>query len=63
MPVTDSAPWSFVVDTWFYTPPHLMDVWLWYLMLSDLPRALLLLGVIPAAALIWSVVRLRRLLA
>jgi hypothetical protein len=61
MPVTDAQPWSFNVETWFYAPPHLVDMWFWYLGLSDLPRALLLLVLAPAIGLVWSSVRLFRL--
>lgn len=59
MPVSDARPWSYELMTWFYTPPwHLVDVWLWYLYLSGLPRWLLLLGLIPAAGVVWSARRL-----
>jgi hypothetical protein len=60
MPVTDSAPWSYVVETWFYAPPHLVDVWWWYLYLSDLPHSLIALALVPTGGLIWSMMRLRR---
>ena len=60
MPVSDAKPWSYELQIWFYTPPHLADNWLWYLYLSGLPRWLLLLGLIPLAGLIWSIVELRR---
>lgn len=56
MPVSDAEPWTFVTEDWFYVPTtHLADVWLWYLALSGLSRALLLIGFIPAAGLVASV--------
>jgi len=54
MPVTDAQPWSYELVTWFYTPPHLADVWLWYLYLSDLPHWLMLFALVPVAGLFWS---------
>jgi hypothetical protein len=61
LPVSDAEPWSFVSEEWFYVPTtHLADVWLWYLGLSGLPRALVLLGLIPAIGLVtsgWLLVR------
>jgi hypothetical protein len=54
MPVSDQQPWSYELQTWFYTPPHLADVWVWYLYLAGLPRALLALAALPAAGLVWS---------
>ncbi len=61
LPVSDAEPWSFVTEEWFYVPTtHLADVWLWYLALSGLPRALLLLGLIPAVGLVASAVLLMR---
>jgi hypothetical protein len=62
MPVTDARPWSYEVETWFYTAPHLADVWLWYLYLSGLPVWLMLLGLAPVAGLAWSGMHLRRYL-
>jgi hypothetical protein len=62
MPVSDERPWSFALETWFYTPPwHLADVWLWYLLLSDLPHWLMLVALVPAAGLTWSGIQLWRL--
>jgi len=63
MPVSDGQPWSFELMSWFYTQPHVADVWLWYLYVSGLPRWLMLLGLIPLAGLGWSGVRLWSLLA
>ena len=62
MPVTDARPWSYEVETWFYTAPHLADVWLWYLYLSGLPVWLMLLALAPVAGLAWSGMHLRRYL-
>jgi hypothetical protein len=61
LPASDAEPWGFVTEEWFYVPTtHLADVWLWYLVLSGLPRALLLLGLIPAAGLAASAYLLLR---
>jgi hypothetical protein len=52
LPASDAEPWGFITEEWFYVPAtHLADVWLWYLGLSGLPRALLLLGLLPVAGL------------
>jgi hypothetical protein len=63
MPVSDERPWSFELETWFYVPLwHLADVWPWYLYLSDLPRWLMLIALLPAAGLLWSGSHLWRIL-
>jgi hypothetical protein len=63
MPVSDARPWSYELETWFYQPPHVVDVWLWYLYLSDLPHWLMLSALVPAAGLIWSGTHLWRRLS
>jgi hypothetical protein len=62
MPVTDEQPWSFAVETWFYTPPwHVADIWIWYLYLSGLPHWFMLLAVLPVVGLAWSGTQLWRI--
>ncbi|MBV9547561.1 MAG: hypothetical protein JOY61_24570 [Chloroflexi bacterium] len=61
MPVSDAQPWTFELSTWFWAPStHLADVLEWYLWLSGLPRALVLLALVPAAGLAWSTRALRQ---
>jgi hypothetical protein len=62
MPVTDARPWSYDLETWFYEPPHLVDMWPWFLYLSGLPQQFALAALLPMAGAVWAGWRLCNLL-